>query len=341
MRRVITAATALLLVGMVACSDDEPEADADPDDTTTTAEAASDPASIPDRRPFAVGAHTETLVDGSRTTPAEPGRGLEEKPDRTLPVILLYPTDDEGLPANDAGIVDGIDPPADTDSPVADGTFPLLVFAHGWEGSGASLAGPASRWARAGYIVALPTFPLSQYGIGSNVDTVSQPGDLSFVIDTLLADDSHLAGHVDADHIVAGGHSLGSATVFAFQNSCCKDPRVKAIVAISGGPQPYSTGDYDPQFSTPMLLIHGAKDPAVTSAISQAVFDGAGMPGKMSFLLFDEGTHTSQFAGEDGAILDEALVRFLDDELGIVPGAFDGLEAEVAASGRGTLRSKT
>jgi predicted dienelactone hydrolase len=254
--------------------------------------------------------------------------------------------DREGLPANDAGIVDGIDPPADTTpSTVADGTFPLLVFAHGWEGSGASLLGPASRWAGAGYIVALPTFPLSRHGIGSNVDTINQPGDISFVIDTLLDDGNddavHLGGHIDADRIAVGGHSLGSATVFAFQNSCCKDPRVKAIVAISGGPQPYSTGEYDEQFSTPMLLMHGAKDPGVTSAISQAVFDRMGMPGTMSFLLFGEGTHTSHFAGEDGALLDEALVRFLDDELGIEPGAFDGLEAEVAASGRGTLRSKT
>lgn len=344
MRRAITAVTALLLVGAVACSDDEPEAESSPSEATTTTEAATDPASIPDRRPFAVGAHNVTLVDDSRTTPAEPEKDIAAQPDRTLPVIILYPTDGVALPANDAGIVDGIDPPSDTTpAGIPAGKYPVLVFAHGWEGSGASLVGPASRWASAGYIVVLPTFPLSRYGSG--VDTVNQPGDISFIIDWLEENkdsDSVLpGGHVDTDRIAVGGHSLGSATVFAFENSCCKDPRVKAIVAISGGPQPYATGEYDAQFATPMLLMHGAKDPGVPSAISQAVFDGLGVAGKMSFLLFDEGTHTSQFAGEDGAILDEALVRFLDTELDIAPGAFDGLEAEVAASGRGTLRSKT
>lgn len=346
MRRAITAVTALVLVGAVACSDDGPDTDAAPDEATTTTEAANDPADIPDRRPFAVGAHSETLVDDTRTTPADPSKDIAAKPDRTLPVIVLYPTDGEGLPANDAGIVDGVDPPADTiPTNVADGKFPVLVFAHGWSGSGASLVGPASRWASAGYIVVLPTFPLSRYGIGSNVDAVNQPGDISFILDELLADRNddavYLGGHIDADRIAVGGHSLGSVTVFGFQNSCCKDPRVKAIVAISGGPQAYETGEYDAQLSTPTLLMHGAKDPGVPSAISQAVFDGMGTPGKMSYLLFDEGTHTSHFEGEDGALLDEALVRFLDTELGIDPEAFDGLEAEVAASGRGTLRSKT
>jgi fermentation-respiration switch protein FrsA (DUF1100 family) len=113
---------------------------------------------------------------------------------------------------------------------------------------------------------------------------------------------------------------------------------VKAIVAISGGPSPYSTGEYDTEFATPMLLVHGAKDPGVNPNISEAVFGG--FPGKMSFLLFAEGTHTSHFGGEDGALLDKVVVAYLDEELDVVPGAFDGIEAEVAASGRATLRSK-
>jgi dienelactone hydrolase len=198
--------------------------------------------------------------------------------------------------------------------------------------------GPASRWASARYIVALPTFPLSQESVGTNVDLVNQPGDVSFVIDSLLADDSDVAGHVDLEKIAVGGHSLGSATVFGFQNSCCKDPRVKAIVAISGGPSPYSTGEYDAPYATPMLLVHRAKDPGVDPGISEYAFS---QPGKTSFLLFAEGTHTSHFEGEDGALLDRALVAFLDAELGLDPEAFAGLEAEVAASGRGTLRSKS
>jgi predicted dienelactone hydrolase len=332
----MAAAVALMLVG-AACSEDASRAGDTPVDAADE-ESVDVPGPVTERRPFAVGAYTETLVDDSRGTPAAPDQDIAEKPDRTLDLTVLYPTDGEGLPDSDAGVIDGIDPPEDTGDPVADGRFPLLVFAHGWKGSGASLVGPAQRWAQAGYIVALPTFPLSRWGIGTDVDLAGQPGDVSFVIDSLLADGSGVAGHVDPERIAVGGHSLGSATVFGFQNSCCKDPRVKAIVAISGGPSPYATGEYDPTYETPLLLMHGAKDPGVNPGISEYVFS---LPGKMSYLLFAEGTHTSQFEGEDGALLDEALVAFLDAELGLDPEAFSGLEAEVAASGRGTLRSKT
>jgi len=325
-----------LLAATTACSDDSSDADEPP--TTTT-----EPAPIPDRRPFGVGSHTETLVDDSRTTPAFPDKGIEAAGDRTIGLTVLYPTDAEEPPTDDGGIVDGIDPPPDTDDATpAEGPFPLLVFAHGWNGSGDSLVAPAKRWASAGYVVALPTFPLSQEGIATDVDVANQPGDVSFVIDTLLErsddPDGPLAGSIDADRIAVGGHSLGSATVFGFENSCCEDPRVKAIVAVSGGPLPYPTGTYDAEFATPMLLVHGGEDPGVNPAISEAVFIQT--PGKMALLMLDAGTHTSHFGGADGAVLDEVLVAFLDRELDVDSTAWDGLEEEVAASGRGSLRSK-
>jgi dienelactone hydrolase len=319
------------------------------EETATTAAPADPPASEPvtGRRPFGVGSLTTELVDTGRGTPAVAAQGIEARDERRLDLTVLYPTDEadppgDGPAGTGAGIVDGSDPPADTGTEPAPGPFPLLVFAHGWNGSGASLVGPATRWASAGYVVALPTFPLSREGIAVDLDMVNQPGDVSFVIDTLLArsgdPDDLLAGAVDPDRIAAGGHSLGSATVFGFENSCCKDARVKAIVAVSGGPAPYSSGSYDPVFATPMLLVHGAKDPGVNAAISQAVF--AQTPGRMALLVLDEADHTSHFGGEDGAILDRVTIAWLDRELGLDPGAWERLEEEVAATGRGSLRSK-
>ncbi|HEY8548084.1 MAG TPA: hypothetical protein VIL36_23665 [Acidimicrobiales bacterium] len=314
-----------------------------------------DPRPLPARRPFGAGFLSTTLVDDSRGTPAVPDRGVAASDARELELTVVYPVEEEPAdeapegtaatdpdPADAVGLVDGRPAPDDTDTPPAEGPFPLLVFAHGWNGSGPSLLGPAERWARAGYVVALPTFPLSREGIATDVDMVNQPGDVSFVIDTLLArsddPDDRLAGLVDAGRIAVGGHSLGSATVFGFQNDCCHDDRVRAIVAISGGPAPYSTGTYDAAFATPMLLVHGRKDPGVPVAISEAVFQQT--PGRMDLLLFDEGDHTSLFGGEDGLLLDRVTVAWLDRELGIDDAATDGLEEEVAASGRGSLRSK-
>lgn len=339
MQYIAVSAIVLALL-TTAGADGSDHASGDEPPTTTTTSA---PAPIPDRRPFGVGSHTETLVDASRPTPAAPDRGVAAADDRTIGLTVLYPTDAEEPPTDGGGLADGSSPPPDTDdAEPAAGPFPLLVFAHGWNGSGASLVAPAKRWASAGYVVALPTFPLSQEGIATDVDLVNQPGDMSFVIDTLLERSDHsddpLADSIDADRIAVGGHSLGSATVFGFENSCCEDPRVKAVVAISGGPLLYPTGAYDAEFATPMLLVHGRKDPGVVPAISEAVF--AQRPGRMALLLLDEGTHTSLFGSADGALLDRVLVAFLDRELDVDPTAWDGLEEEVAASGRGSLQSK-
>lgn len=297
---------------------------------------------ITERRPFAVGSTSAALVDTRRPTPGVPQQGIAAVPRRNIDLIVLYPTDEGTPPADPGGLDDDRAPPADSGAAPAEGPFPLLVFGHGWNGSGASLLAPASRWASAGYVVALPTFPLSRAGIAVSDDLVHQPGDISFVIDTLLARSAdpgdRLAGRIDADRIAVGGHSLGSATVFGFENSCCHDDRVRAIVAISGGPAPYATGAYEATYTTPLLLVHGAADPGVSSAISEAVF--AQTPGPLRLLLLDDGDHTSLFGGEDGAILDRVLVAWLDEELGIDPTATDGLEAEVTATGRGSLRSK-
>ena len=341
-RTVSFIALGVVAAGQLACSGAS-SGDAGPEPAgAVEAPPGPEEQPLPERRPFAVGSTTATLVDPSRPTPAVPDEGIVATPERTLDLIVLFPTD-EGDPPNDTtGLDDDREPPPDSDAAPAAGRFPLLVFGHGWNGSGASLLAPASRWASAGYIVALPTFPLSREGIANSDDLVHQPGDISFVIDTLLArsddPDDPLAGRIDADRIAVGGHSLGSATVFGFENSCCHDDRVQAIVAISGGPAPYATGAYDATYATPILLGHGVADPGVSSAISEAVF--AQTPGPMSLLLLDQGDHTSLFGGEDGAILDRVLIAWLDQELDIDPTATTGLEEEVAATGRGSLRSK-
>ena len=119
-------------------------------------------------------------------------------------MLLLYPA---------AGDVPATTEPVD-DAAVADGTFPLVVFSHGWLASGPAYEVRIKEWARAGYIVAAPTFPLSSGAGGMLGDYVNQPADVSFVIDELLAlpDDDPLAGHVDADAVAAAGHSLGAIT---------------------------------------------------------------------------------------------------------------------------------
>ncbi len=281
--------------------------------------------------PFAVGRREMTLVDASRPTPADAARGLPERPDRTLDVEVLYPAAGTPPAADGGGSTQDAEPAA--------GEFPLVVFAHGFNGEGSFFRSFGDRWARHGYVVALPTFPLSRHGIADADDVVNQPGDISFVVDKLggLDPDDPLAGHVDAETLAVGGHSLGSATVFGVgYNSCCVDDRIDAVVAVSGGPYPFPDGNYDDAPPTPMLLVHGGADETVATGISDLVF---GHPyGPIWYLRPGAATHSGVFLGEPGRLFDEAVVAFLDAELKDDPAALDAIGADVAASGAAEWR---
>lgn len=306
-----------------------------------------DAPAILDARPYAVGQRTETLIDTSRETRAVPGLDLAALPDRTIELIVLYPAQGEPVPAGGADLADeageaGEAGAAPVDgAPVAEGCFPVLVFAHGWTGTGASLVPNAQRWASAGYVVALPTFPLSKEGIGFGEDLPEQPADVRFVLDAVLgygagADDP-LAGHVDAEHVAVGGHSLGSATAFAFLNTCCDDPRVDAVIGVSGGPLCCDGGEYPDTIPVPLLLVHGGRDTTVDHAASDFVFESFG--GAIDYLFLPEADHVSFFRGDDHELFDRTVVAFLDAELGLDPDAQDGLADEITAGGRGTFRT--
>src|SRR5262249_6705495 len=112
---------------------------------TTTTTVAPAPTS------YAVGTHTVTLVDSSRSTPANvnaPG-----PPDRTLPTLAVYPAPG-GRGAGRPG-----------DAPRAGAPYgsPLAVSAQGLTSTGGASLPFLSRLAAAGFVVAAPDFPLSRH----------------------------------------------------------------------------------------------------------------------------------------------------------------------------------
>ena len=325
MRRLVALLLSLSLLG--ACSSTGSDPLAAPTTTTslgTTTTLAPQPAE------FAVGRRTLELVDPSRPTDADPGRNRPALPDRTLPVLLLYPA---------AGALVSPTTPAD-DAVPADGTFPLVVFSHGWTASGPVYEGRLQEWARAGYVVAAPTFPLSSGQGGVLADYVNQPGDVSFVIDQLtsLPADDPLAGHVDADAIAAAGHSLGAITTLGVSlNSCCGDDRIDAAVELSGIRLPFPGGDFDDLGQVPFLAVHGAADKTVPVMGSDRLFDEA--PGPAYYLRFPDAGH-SDYLVADGDLVDQAVIAFLDRYL---KGDGDGLAAlpsVVASHGGATFTAK-
>ena len=323
----LTASAACSSGGATGAAGEDGGGDAQGGSTTTVPEG-----------PFATGRRTLTLVDTDRTTDEVPGV-QPERPDRTLEVEVVYPATGEpgpeptGEPGRAGASVE--------DAPPAAGAFPLVVFAHGFSGRGDLFAGFAERWAREGYVVALPTFPLSRGGIEIAADVANQPGDVSFVIDELggLDGGDPLAGHVDLDHVAVGGHSLGAVTVFGVAyNSCCLDERVDATIPVAGASLPFEGGTYDDRPATPMLLVHGVQDETVPIGVGDAMFDQAEAP--VWYLRPADGTHSTVFAGAPGRLFNDAMLAFLDAQLRGDDDALDALDAELSANDAAEWRTK-
>lgn len=101
------------------------------------------------------------------------------------------------------------------------GPFPLIVFGHGYDLLPRDYAALLNSWARAGYVVAAPAFPLENAdapGGPERDDLVNQPGDVRFLIEKLIAERAgtgFLRGMIDEREIAVAGHSDGGDTALA------------------------------------------------------------------------------------------------------------------------------
>ncbi len=182
-----------------------------------------------------------TLVDLSRRTVGNDLAG--RYPCRILPVEIRYPTG-------------------------ATARLPMIVVAHGLDGSPKVLGPLLDAWGAAGYVVVAPTFPLTEKDRrGNTVPTVyvDQASDLRFVIDQI--EDPRGAGIlapvrsiVDLRHIGVAGMSLGGQAVYSLvANSCCEDHRVTAGIAMAAVYRQVPDGSYAPAH-IPILLVQGDAD---------------------------------------------------------------------------------
>lgn len=252
---------------------------------------------------FAVGRASLTFVDSSRAT--DSNNTYAGAPNRTLPVIVLYPA--KGAPGT---VTDNAKPSR------RHGPYPLFEFSHGFTANGpayeqALLAQIASH----GYVVAAPTFPLSSGGAPGGpklVDYLNQPADVSFVITQMLRANRHdgpLEGLIDKHEIGVGGHSLGAITTFGMTaNDCCLDARIDAAIPISGIELPFGTGGWTyPKL--PRLYIHGDHDGTVPYVGSTTAFAKA--PAPKFLLTLINAPHTPFVPPWKTPVIDTA-VAFLD-----------------------------
>ena len=206
-----------------------------------------------------IGLGRETFVDATRPTKASPP--FAGAPDRRLDTWIWYPAAGGGDPEPDA-------------APRPGGPWPLIVYSHGTYGRPDNATHFCEQLARSGYVVAAPAFPLTSSVAHTGLpaadvtDAGSQPGDVSFVIDALLAHPRY-GPLIDAGRIGATGISLGGITTYFLSFGMpTRDARIKASAPIAGGDPPYAALSFGLGFagvvpaplSTPALLLVGDAD---------------------------------------------------------------------------------
>jgi predicted dienelactone hydrolase len=282
--------------------------------------------------PYAVGFATLELVDASRSTPAN--GDYVGAPTRTLVTDVYYPA--TGEPGAVVGRV-----------PVA-AVGPLVVYSHGYMSTRTENAHLFSWLASHGVVVAAPTFPLTSQGAPGGptiVDLGNQPGDVSFIIDRVIAESAggELDGALgDAPRIAAAGLSLGAlTTALVVLHPDLRDARIEAF-ALIGGPLCLLPPAWLVAEAPPALLVYGTADQIVPyEANGHAPF--LAMPGPRLLASIAGGTHVG-FASSAAALFDgipdpdgigcSALEQNLADQsfedLATEAG-FDGLNPDLAS----------
>ncbi|MFV2090924.1 MAG: alpha/beta hydrolase family protein, partial [Pseudomonadales bacterium] len=201
--------------------------------------ADSESARVLQSGPYSVGNAELTLVDDSR--PTKENDDYPGAENRTLITTIWYPEGGESEP------------------------HPLVIYSHGFMSSREGGNYLARALASHGYVVAAADYPLTHMGApgGPEVSDVSnQPGDVSFLIDTLLGledDEKPFTGEIDQMRIGVMGLSLGglTSTLVAYHPRW-RDKRIRAVISIAG-PASMFTRRVFLDSTAPLLVIAGTE----------------------------------------------------------------------------------
>lgn len=209
--------------------------------------------------PFKVGSKEFVFIDESR--PTDENRGNPGKPNRTFPTTVWYPED-------------------------ASGDLPLIIHSHGIVSARNELAYLMEQLASYGYVVAATDYPLTSGSTpgGANAnDVVNQPGDVSFLIDSVLGlgAEQPYSGAIDQSKIGLTGFSLGGLTaILTTYHPRLRDPRIAASVAIAG-PAVAFTDTFYQTTDVPFLMISGTSDALIDTEYNATIIpernQGAGL----------------------------------------------------------------
>lgn len=212
------------------------------------------------------------------------------------------------------------------------GPFPLIVFGHGYAVTPAPYSPLLDAWAKAGYVVAAPIFPLENAnapGGPNEQDLVNQPADMSLVI-TRLRDRfnrraSRLAAIIDFKRIAVAGQSDGGDTALAAAYGPGRDRRVSAAVILSGAEDPFAPRFNLPRDGPPLLATQGTADTINPPAQTYSFFRSASPPKYLLKLLGASHLPPYTQPGPELSTVERMTLAFLGRYLKNEPGQLNHL----------------
>ena len=320
------------------------------DAPTTTAAATTTTISIDELAnaytepgPYPIGVTTLTLAKGNQVEVWYPAAADTTVGDITYDVRDFTPEEIRAILTADVPATFTFQGARDADG--ADGTFPVVLFSHGYTGMRLQSTFLTSHLASWGFVVASTDHPsrdlpnvLSGKASGDRADSVD---DLLQMLDLVVAEGasttSLLGGHVDDEHVVAVGHSAGGGTILG----AALDPRVDGYVSLAsgialGGDATTTTVEAQELPDKPSFFMAGALDQVISAtertkpSFEQVptpsllwILDGVGHNGFDDFCTFGNGTGiigVAEASGLGGLLDAQPQLRTLGED-GCVPPA--------------------
>jgi predicted dienelactone hydrolase len=172
--------------------------------------------------------------------------------------------------------------------------FPVVIFSHGFSGCNTQSVFLMEALAKAGYLMVAPNHadahcgsafrngagwrpeePFQRTGAWSEATYRDRRADIEAVLDWVLSAKTFQGVPVDAGRVGIAGHSLGGYTALAMAGAWAswKDPRIKAVLALSPFNSPFVANGEFGHMNVPVLYEGGTLDLGISPTVRRP--DGA------------------------------------------------------------------
>ncbi|MGA2431698.1 MAG: dienelactone hydrolase family protein [Candidatus Acidiferrum sp.] len=166
--------------------------------------------------------------------------------------------------------------------------YPLVLFSHGFTGCNTQSIFLMEAFAKAGYFVLAPNHKDAHCGSARHSGSFGRPekplgdpqkwsdatyrdrrDDIEAVLDAALAEKSFQGVTVDPGRVGISGHSLGGYTALGLAGAwpSWRDPRIKAVLALSPYSNPYVANGDLAHLNVPVMYQGGTLDLGITPEV--------------------------------------------------------------------------